>query len=180
MTSTSPAPTDAPLPRLVAWILCLLSFLLFPNKGVGLTYPLIFSPPGDAQRTRRPRHSVTPLPFTMRIVGLSSMNSYSSTVPVLGGSGRTTGRYASAARAFISPTAFEQARGQALWERVEAGSGSPGATSSESAAGSGRLRAPAAVLGFLRLLSRPRFRPSRGLAGVSLGLDGCEVRLSDP
>ena len=26
----------------------------------------------------------------------------------------------------------------------------------------------------------PRFRPSRGRAGVSLGLDGCEVRLCDP
>ena len=38
---------------------------------------------------------------------------------------------------------------------------------------SGRHRA-------LRLLSRPRFRPSRGRAGVSLGLDGCEVRLCDP
>ena len=33
---------------------------------------------------------------------------------VIGGSGRTAGRYASAARAFISPTAFEQARGGAL------------------------------------------------------------------
>ena len=32
-------------------------------------------------------------------------------------------------------------RGEALWERVEAGSGSLGAASSESAAGSGRLRA---------------------------------------
>ena len=32
-------------------------------------------------------------------------------------------------------------RGEALWERVEAGSGSPGTASSESAAGSGRLRA---------------------------------------
>ena len=60
---------------------------------------------------------------------------------LIGGSGRTAGRYASAARAFISPTAFEQARGEALWERVEAGSGSLGAASSESAAGSGRLRA---------------------------------------
>jgi hypothetical protein len=48
---------------------------------------------------------------------------------------------ASAARAFkISPTAFEQAR-EALWEQVEAGSGSLGAASSESAAGCGRLRA---------------------------------------
>ena len=39
------------------------------------------------------------------------------TVPVkklIGGSGRAAGRYASAARAFISPTAFEQARGGAL------------------------------------------------------------------
>ena len=32
-------------------------------------------------------------------------------------------------------------RGEALWERVEAGSGSLGVASSESAAGSGRLRA---------------------------------------
>ena len=65
-----------------------------------------------------------------------------------------------------------------------------GAASSESAAG-----APGPRL-FLRLLSRPRFRPSRGRvvagrwwvpgrpvggarAGVSLGLDGCEVRLCD-
>jgi hypothetical protein len=37
-------------------------------------------------------------------------------------SGRTAGRYASAARAFISPTAFEQARGGAL----EAGGGRVG------------------------------------------------------
>ena len=47
---------------------------------------------------------------------------------------------------WISPTStFEQApwqaRGEALWERVEAGSGSLGVASSESAAGSGRLRA---------------------------------------
>ena len=33
---------------------------------------------------------------------------------------------------------------------------------------------------FLRLLSWSRFRPSRGRAGVSLGLDGCEVRPCDP
>ncbi len=33
---------------------------------------------------------------------------------LIGGSGRTAGRYASAARALISPTAFEQARGGAL------------------------------------------------------------------
>ena len=46
----------------------------------------------------------------------------------------------------ISQTAFDSRRGEggsgeALWERVEAGSGSLGAASSESAAGSGRLRA---------------------------------------
>ena len=64
-------------------------------------------------------------------------------VQYIGGSGRTAGRYASAARAFISPTAFEQARGGALGAgggRVGT-SGSLGAASSESAAGSGRLRA---------------------------------------
>ena len=40
-----------------------------------------------------------------------------SRLELIGGSGRSTGRsarYASAARAFISPTAFEQARGGAL------------------------------------------------------------------
>ena len=31
-----------------------------------------------------------------------------------------------------------------------------------------------------RLLSRPRIRSSRGRAGVSVGLYGCEVRLCDP
>ena len=60
------------------------------------------------------------------------------------GFGRTFGRYASAgARAFISPTAFDtlsSRRGEVLWEREAAGSGSPGAVSSESAAGLGRLR----------------------------------------
>ena len=75
---------------------------------------------------------------------------------LIGGSGRTAGLYASAARrAFISPTAFEQARGGALG----AGGGRVGllgAASSESTAGSGRLRGPSAVV-----LSRPRFRPSR-------------------
>ena len=64
--------------------------------------------------------------------------------------------YASAARAFISPTAFKQARGghgggalgtgsgwrlKEAGPRLEAGSGSLGVASSESAAGSGRLRA---------------------------------------
>ena len=37
-----------------------------------------------------------------------------SRLELIGGSGRTAGRYTSAARAFISPTAFEQARGGAL------------------------------------------------------------------
>jgi hypothetical protein len=37
-----------------------------------------------------------------------------SRLELIGVSGRTAGRYASAARAFISPTAFEQARGGAL------------------------------------------------------------------
>ena len=38
-----------------------------------------------------------------------------SRLELIGGSGRTAGRYASAARAFISPTAFEHpARGGAL------------------------------------------------------------------
>ena len=35
-----------------------------------------------------------------------------SRLELIGGSGRTAGRYASATRAFISPTAFEQARGR--------------------------------------------------------------------
>ena len=37
-----------------------------------------------------------------------------SRLELIGGSGRSAGRYASAARAFFSPTAFEQARGGAL------------------------------------------------------------------
>ena len=68
-------------------------------------------------------------------------------MPLNRGSGRTAGRYASAARAFILPTAFEQARGGALGAGVrEAGrrpgrdvGGSLGAASSESAVGSARL-----------------------------------------
>ena len=65
MTSTSPPPTDAPLPRLGAWILCLFSFLIFPNKGVGLTYPLIF-PPGDAQRAAYGQRTRRPAPAPQR------------------------------------------------------------------------------------------------------------------
>ena len=64
-----------------------------------------------------------------------------------------------AARAFISPTAFEQAQGgalRAIWERVEAGSGlgrvrwgRPLLSRPRGAVGSG----PAAVLAHLRLLT---------------------------
>ena len=70
-------------------------------------------------------------------------------------SGRTAGRYTSAARAFISPTAFEQARGGALGAGGGrgAGSGSLGAASSESTAGTGERSAPEP-----RLLSRPGLR----------------------
>ena len=64
-----------------------------------------------------------------------------SRLELIGGSGRTAGRYASAARAFISPTAFEQlARGGALGAVESAGSGSLGVVFSESAAGFGGLR----------------------------------------
>ena len=64
---------------------------------------------------------------------------------------------------------------EALWERVEAGSGSLGAASSESAAGSGRFRACPADVEPATVSAR-----SRGRAGVSLGLDGCEVCLCVP
>jgi hypothetical protein len=62
-----------------------------------------------------------------------------------------------------------QARGgaqwlEAPWERVAAGSGSLGAASSESAAGSGRLRGCGCCV-----LSRPRFRSSRCRAGCVFG-----------
>ena len=59
----------------------------------------------------------------------------------------------------------------ALLERETAGSGSLGAASSESAAGSVRLRAPG-----LRLLSHT----DTVIAGVLVGVDGFEVRLCDP
>ena len=68
-----------------------------------------------------------------------------SRLELIGGSGRTAGRYASLricrACVFISLLPPSSRRGEALWERVEAGSGSLGAASFESAAGSGRLRA---------------------------------------
>ena len=50
-----------------------------------------------------------------------------SRLELIGGSGRTAGRYASAARAFISPTAFAGRRSGSGWT---AGSGSLGAASS--------------------------------------------------
>ena len=62
----------------------------------------------------------------------------------------------------------------------------PGSTRCLSYSRSTGLPGPASLffiadLLFLRLLSRPRFRLSRGSAGVSyLGLDGCEVRLCPP
>ena len=79
-----------------------------------------------------------------------------SRLELIGGSGRTAGRYASAARVFISysPTAFEQARGGALssgrrpgrvhWGRPllsrPRGAFSSGAAAVESAADTGRIR----------------------------------------
>ena len=55
-----------------------------------------------------------------------------SRLELIGGSGRTAGRYASAARAFWPSFRRPPSsrRGEALWERVEAGSGSLGAASS--------------------------------------------------
>ena len=87
-----------------------------------------------------------------------------SRLELIGGSGRTAGRYASAARAFISPTAFEQARGGALG----AGGGRVGfAGGGLFLVGRGERSTPGLRL-FLRLLSRSRF--SCGF--VSLGLGG--------
>ncbi len=62
-----------------------------------------------------------------------------SRLELIGVSGRTAGRYASAARAFKIRRPLSSRRGEALWERGEAGSGLLGAASSESAAGSGWL-----------------------------------------
>jgi len=91
----------------------------------------------------------------------------------------TGGRYASAARAFISPTAFEQAR-EALWEREATGSGLQGGAAclhfcytvkilrlgrvgrGRAQWGSCRFRHPV-----LRLSAgRPRIRSSRGRVRV--------------
>ena len=92
----------------------------------------------------------------------------------------TAGRYASAARAFISPTAFEQARGGAL--------GAGGGRVGFAGGGLFRVQAP--------LLSRPRGAFGSGAAAVEpaadsvvarlcgcvggLGWFGCEVRLCLP
>ena len=93
--------------------------------------------------------------------------------------------YASAARAFISPTAFnssasEQARGQALrggplWEREALGRRNwggwrPGRVRSLGAASS--ERGVSSAPGLERLLSRPRIRSSRGRATVVRGCVG--------
>ena len=90
----------------------------------------------------------------------------------------------------MSPTAFEQARGGALGPGVGGSGRRPG-------------REHVGFAGRRPLLSRPRARPrgafgstwaaavepaadlpqirsSRGREGVLVGLDGCEVRLSDP
>ena len=76
---------------------------------------------------------------------------------------RPLARYASAARAFISPPPSSR-RGEALWERVEAGSGSLGAASSESAAGS------AGAVG-----SGPAAVESAAVSAVAWYLCGCVV-----
>ena len=69
-----------------------------------------------------------------------------SRLELIGGSGRTAGHYASAARAFISPTAFEQARGGAL--------------------GAGGGRVGGRVCWGRPLLSRPRGAVGSGPAAV--------------
>ena len=102
-----------------------------------------------------PLRSASPRPLHMPLGSASRL----SRLELIGGSGRTAGHYASAARAFISPTAFEQARGGHGGGALGAGGGlrrldhgwtaggrvgfarSLGVASSESAAGSGRLRA---------------------------------------
>ena len=63
-----------------------------------------------------------------------------SRLELIGGSGRTAGRYVTLQRSpsFRRPPLSR--RWEALWEREVAGSGSQGAASCESAAGSGRLR----------------------------------------
>ena len=55
------------------------------------------------------------IPVTRFAAAVAHARHRLSRLELIGGSGRTAGRYASAARAFISPTAFvEQARGGAL------------------------------------------------------------------
>ena len=66
-----------------------------------------------------------------------------SRLELIGGSGRTAGRYVRVSRLLRAPS-FRRPpssrRGEVLWEREAAGSGSLGAASSESAAGSVLLR----------------------------------------
>ena len=100
-----------------------------------------------------------------------------SCLELIGGSGRTAGRYASAAPAFISPTAPSSRCGEALWERVEAESGSLGAASSESAAGSGRPRACGCSVG--RGFGFGRRADVRVVCWWVWMVVTCEVRLCD-
>ena len=117
---------------------------------------------------------------------LDSASQRLSRLELIGGSGRrTAGRatgYASAARAFISPI-FRRPpssrRGEALWDREAAGSGSQGAVSSESAAGSGRLRLRY-YSGAAAVESATDSVVALSCGCVQVGLDVCEVRLCDP
>ena len=64
-----------------------------------------------------------------------------SRLELIGGSGRALPAATRLPRAPSFRRPPSSRRGEALWERVEAGSGSLGVASSESAAGGGRLRA---------------------------------------
>ena len=89
-----------------------------------------------------PLRSASPRPLHMPLGSASRL----SRLELIGGSGRTAGHYASAARAFISPTAFEQARGGAL--------------------GAGGGRVGGRVCWGRPLLSRPRGAVGSGPAAV--------------
>ena len=83
----------------------------------------------------------TPSPLNVPVLAHARLRL--SRLELIGGSGRTARRPLRICRARLhfADRLRSSRRGEALWERVEAGSGSPGAASSESAAGSGRLRA---------------------------------------